>query len=37
VPLARLWVHNGLVRIGEDKMAKSIGNVLLLRDALDAH
>jgi cysteinyl-tRNA synthetase len=37
MPLARLWVHNGLVRIDQDKMAKSVGNVLLLRDALEAY
>jgi cysteinyl-tRNA synthetase len=33
-PLARLWMHNGMVRLGE-KMAKSVGNVRLLADALD--
>ena len=35
--LARLWVHSGMVRIHQDKMAKSVGNVSLLRDALDAY
>jgi cysteinyl-tRNA synthetase len=34
-PLARLWVHNGMVRFGEEKMAKSVGNVRLLAEALD--
>jgi cysteinyl-tRNA synthetase len=34
-PLARIWMHNGLVRFGEEKMAKSVGNVRLLRDVLD--
>jgi cysteinyl-tRNA synthetase len=33
--LARLWVHNGMVRFGEEKMAKSVGNVRLLHEALD--
>ncbi|MHB8659265.1 MAG: cysteine--tRNA ligase [Solirubrobacteraceae bacterium] len=33
--LARLWVHNGMVQIGKDKMAKSVGNVFLLHEALD--
>jgi cysteinyl-tRNA synthetase len=32
--LARIWMHNGMVRLGE-KMAKSVGNVRLLSDALD--
>jgi len=30
---ARYWVHNGLVRIGGEKMSKSLGNSLLI-DAL---
>ena len=34
-PLARLWVHNGMIRLGDMKMAKSVGNVFVLRDALD--
>jgi cysteinyl-tRNA synthetase len=33
--LARLWVHNGMVRFGEDKMAKSVGNVRQLGAELD--
>ena len=36
-PLARLWVHNGIVRTGGAKMAKSVGNVFVLHDALVAH
>ena len=36
-PLARLWMHNGMVRFEEEKMAKSVGNVTLLGDALDRH
>jgi cysteinyl-tRNA synthetase len=35
-PLARIWMHNGMVLTGpEDKMAKSEGNVFLLHEALD--
>jgi cysteinyl-tRNA synthetase len=34
-PLARIWMHNGMVRFGEEKMAKSVGNVMQLADALD--
>ncbi|MDX2375949.1 cysteine--tRNA ligase [Microbacterium sp. LRZ72] len=34
---ARLWVHNGLVTVDGQKMSKSVGNVLLAAEALDAH
>jgi cysteinyl-tRNA synthetase len=33
--LARLWVHNGMVRFGDDKMAKSVGNVRPLAEEVD--
>jgi cysteinyl-tRNA synthetase len=36
-PLARLWMHNGMIRFGEEKMAKSVGNVMRLADALDRY
>jgi cysteinyl-tRNA synthetase len=36
-PLARLWVHNGMLRADETKMSKSVGNVFMLRDALATH
>ncbi len=32
--LARFWLHNGFVRINQEKMSKSLGNVFLLRDIL---
>jgi cysteinyl-tRNA synthetase len=35
-PLAHLWVHNGMVRLDETKMSKSLGNIFLLHRALDA-
>jgi cysteinyl-tRNA synthetase len=35
VPLARLWMHNGMVRVAEEKMAKSVGNIFQLAEALD--
>jgi cysteinyl-tRNA synthetase len=28
IPLARLWVHNGFVDMGAEKMSKSLGNVI---------
>jgi cysteinyl-tRNA synthetase len=33
---ARLWMHNGMLRFAGEKMSKSLGNVITLRDALDA-
>ncbi len=36
-PLARLWVHNGMVQLDATKMAKSVGNVFVLGDALDRY
>ena len=37
VPLARLWVHNGMVRLHQAKMAKSVGNIFLLHQTLDEY
>ncbi len=37
VPLARLWMHNGMVRLDSEKMAKSVGNIFVLHDALGAY
>jgi cysteinyl-tRNA synthetase len=36
-PLARLWMHNGMVRFSGEKMSKSVGNIWLLHEALDAY
>ena len=33
-PLARLWMHNGMVRLDQAKMAKSEGNIALLHEAI---
>ena len=33
--LAAIWMHNGMLQMGEDKMAKSVGNVALLGDVVD--
>lgn len=34
-PFARFWLHNGLLSINEDKMSKSIGNVITVGEALE--
>ena len=31
---AKYWVHNGLIHVESEKMSKSLGNVLLLRELL---
>jgi cysteinyl-tRNA synthetase len=33
-PLARYWVHNGMLTMGADKMSKSLGNIVTLRALL---
>ncbi|MDJ0735491.1 MAG: cysteine--tRNA ligase [Nostocaceae cyanobacterium] len=34
-PLARYWMHNGMVRVDGQKMSKSLGNFITIRDLLD--
>ena len=34
-PFARYWVHNGLMQLGGDKMSKSLGNFVPVREMLD--
>ena len=36
-PLARIWMHNGMVQANaEEKMSKSLGNIFLLGEAVEA-
>ena len=37
VPFARIWVHNGMVQMGQTKMSKSTGNFVTIREALDQY
>ncbi|HLF70938.1 MAG TPA: cysteine--tRNA ligase [Dehalococcoidia bacterium] len=37
VPFSRFWVHNGFVQMGEEKMSKSLGNLITMREALDTY
>jgi cysteinyl-tRNA synthetase len=37
IRLARIWMHNGMVEMGKEKMAKSVGNIRLLHGALDEY
>ena len=36
-PFSRYWVHNGLLQLGNDKMSKSLGNLVSLDEALSAN
>jgi cysteinyl-tRNA synthetase len=31
---ARIWMHNGMLRLAGEKMSKSLGNIVSLRDAI---
>jgi cysteinyl-tRNA synthetase len=33
-PFANLWMHNGFVRVEEEKMSKSLGNFFTIRDVM---
>ena len=33
-PFARFWVHTGMVRYGGEKMSKSLGNLVMVREVL---
>jgi len=35
IPFVRYWLHNGLMQQGQQKMSKSIGNLVNIKDALD--
>lgn len=36
-PFANFWIHNGLIKVNGQKMSKSLGNSLLLKDLLDKY
>ncbi|OSZ75879.1 cysteine--tRNA ligase [Hydrogenophaga sp. IBVHS1] len=36
-PLARFWVHNGFVRVDNEKMSKSLGNFFTIREVLEKY
>ena len=36
-PFANFWVHNGLIKVNGQKMSKSLGNSLYLKDLLDKY
>jgi cysteinyl-tRNA synthetase len=36
-PLANIWMHNGFVRVDNEKMSKSLGNFFTIRDVLQRY
>nr|MBC8276298.1 cysteine--tRNA ligase [Chloroflexota bacterium] len=36
-PFAKYWLHNGLLQLGEDKMSKSLGNLITVKQALERY
>ena len=36
-PFVRFWMHNGMLTLSQEKMSKSLGNVLTLREVLKEH
>jgi cysteinyl-tRNA synthetase len=36
-PFARYWAHNGMVNMGKEKMSKSLGNTLNIREVVKRH
>lgn len=37
VPFVRYWLHGGLLQVNAEKMSKSLGNFMLLKDVLRAY
>jgi cysteinyl-tRNA synthetase len=33
-PFVKYWLHNGLLKLGEEKMSKSLGNLITIKEAL---
>jgi len=36
-PFVRHWLHNGLMQLGEEKMSKSLGNLITVKEALERY
>ncbi|MEK4962910.1 cysteine--tRNA ligase [Weizmannia sp. FSL K6-3076] len=36
-PFARYWMHNGYINIDNEKMSKSLGNIVLVHDIIERH
>ena len=36
-PFVKYWLHNGLVQLGENKMSKSLGNLITIKEGLERY
>jgi cysteinyl-tRNA synthetase len=36
-PFVKYWLHNGLLQLGEEKMSKSLGNLITIKEALEKY
>ena len=36
-PFAKYWIHNGFVNINQEKMSKSLGNFVIIRDVIQSY
>ena len=36
-PFVKYWLHNGLMQLGEEKMSKSLGNLITVKEALESY
>jgi cysteinyl-tRNA synthetase len=36
-PFVRYWLHNGMLQFGEEKMSKSLGNLITIKEALEKY
>ena len=36
-PFVKYWMHNGLLQMGEEKMSRSVGNLITIREALQKY
>jgi len=36
-PFVKYWLHNGMVQLGEEKMSKSLGNLVTIKQALERY
>lgn len=36
-PFASFWIHNGMMQLGEEKMSKSLGNLVTVEEFLEEH
>jgi cysteinyl-tRNA synthetase len=37
VPFSRFWMHNGFLQLGDEKMSKSLGNLINMHEAIERY